>query len=293
MEGYVRIPNTIFTPCRWMAGNSLYGPKARHKIYHFVSVYVAIAAHKYDNRPIHVRMQDIAREAGVSVPVALDITDVMDANGLIKKKHGIWHGRMSTNGYSMDLPDDNYCKVPRAVLESGLKAGSIATLVLLSILAGNSRGAFPSYRKMCYASGIQPRTLMRYVNQLEKSGWLSRIPRCYVNVRTGNLTRAHRSNFYIVAKSLAASVKEAVHPTVKMPEVDRQDTDMLPDNSFLHPEKHSARSIFNKDRRKQHRPVNLWNRISSFFYPRVVTNIESLVKRTNYMIEKRKDRSRK
>ena len=281
MEGYVRIPNTIFTPCRWMAGNSKYGPKARHKIYHFVSVYVAIAAHKYDNRPIRIRMQDIAREAGVSVPVALDVTDVMDANGLIKKENAKKQGRFTTNGYFMELPEDNYCKIPRSVLESGLKAGSIAMLVLLSIFAGNSRGSFPSYRKMCYASGIHPRTLMRYMNQLEESGWLARIPRCYVNVRTGNRTRAHHSNFYVIAKSLAATIKEAVRPTVKCGEECRQNTDKLPNNSFRHPEKHSVRSVFNKDRRKRNRPVNLWHRISSFFYHRVVTNIESLVKRTN------------
>ena len=281
MEGYVRIPNTIFTPCRWMAGNSKYGPKAHHKIYHFVSVYVAIAAHKYDNRPIRVRMQDIAREAGVSVPVALDVTDVMDANGLIKKENAMKKGRITTNGYFMELPEKDYCKIPREALESGLKAGSIATLVLLSILAGDGHGAFPSYRKMCWASGMTVRTLMRYTDKLKESGWLAKISRYYINNRTGNQTRAHRSNFYIVAKTLAASAKEALHPTVKVLEEARQDTKPWQDCSFCHPDNHSATGWFNKDQRKRHRPVNLWHRISSFFFHRVVTNIKFLVKRTN------------
>lgn len=272
MDGYVRIPNTIFTPCRWMAGNSKYGPKARHKVYHFVSVYVAIAAHKYDsdNRPIRVRMQDIAKEAGVSIPVAQDVTDVLDAYGLIKKENAMKHGRLTTNGYFMKLPEKDYCKIPRAVLESGLKSGSIAVLVLLSILAGNGRGSFPSYRKMCYASGINTRTLMRYMDKLKESGWLSKFYRYYINIRTGEQTSAHRSNFYIVAKSLATAVKKTVQEMI--PSVSTSD---------LMSGKQETWRPLNRDRRKNHRPVNLWHRFSSFFYQRVVTNIKSLVKRTN------------
>ncbi len=276
MDGYVRIPNSIFTPCRWLARNSKYGPKAHHKIYHFVSVYVAIAAHKYDNRPIRIRMQDIAKEAGVSVPVAVDVTDVLDAYGLIKKENAIKHGRITTNGYFLELPEEDYCKIPRAMLESGLKAGSIATFVLLAILAGNSRGAFPSYRRMTWASGINPRTLMRYVDKLKESGWLSAISRYYINNRTGKQTRARRSNFYVMAKSLADTVKDVLYPEEK----DEQDTWKMPAVSFCSQKNQSAWFQFNKDQRKRHRPVNLWHRISSFLLNRVVTNIESLVKRT-------------